>query len=109
MSKLKISTPKIHLIEHVAAELAGCWYDIARSNNQVDAAFIKKWPTARKFAKGNLEKFIEPALKHLTSMLGRTDIADIAKREIYDAIMERNNDPALKIFMPTEAPKLRPN
>lgn len=109
MSKLKISIPKNHLIEKTAIEFAAVWYDIARTNNQVDAAFIKKWPTQRKFAKAKFEKFIEPALKHLTSLLGRSDIPDIMKKEVYDAIMERNNDPALKVFMPTEAPKLRPN
>lgn len=109
MSKLKISIPKNHLIEKTAAEFAAVWYDIVRTNNQVDAAFIKKWPNQRKFAQKNLEKFIAPALKHLTEMLGRPDLPDIMKKEIYDAIIERNNDPALKVFMPTEAPKLRPN
>ncbi len=98
MSKLKIITPRSELIEKVAAEYAGIFYDAARSSGlkviklgdtRID---LLKCKTARNFARRYLEKFIPEATKNLISMLGRSDIRPEMKEQIYESVMERVND-----------------
>ena len=101
MSKLKIITPRSQLIEKVAAEFAGIFYDAARSsglkiiNLKGTKIDLIKCKSAKIFARKYLEKFIADAVQHLISLLGRQDIPETAKSEIYEAIMERTNDEQL--------------
>jgi hypothetical protein len=104
MSKLKIITPRSQLIEKVSAEFAGIFYDAARSsglkiiNLKGTKIDLIKCKSAKIFARKYLEKFIADAVQHLTSMLGRSDIPDSHKLEIYEALMERVNDPQLDVL-----------
>lgn len=88
---LILSTPKYTVIEKVAAEFAAVWWEAGRSSG-----LKSKHKTARLYAKKNFEKFIPKAIEHLTEMLDNPHIADLAKQEIYEALMERANDPVLK-------------
>jgi hypothetical protein len=102
MSKLKIITPKSILIEKTAGEFAGVFFDAARSSGMhkiklrgqvINLDKYKNDP--KKFARQHLEKFIPDVVKHFVEMLGRPDIPDGHKLEIYEALMERVNDPQL--------------
>lgn len=88
-------TPSSNLIEKTAGQLAAVWFEIGRGQGMTS-----KWNSPRAYAKANLEQFIPKALKILIEMLGNPSTPEIMKKEIYDAIMERNNDPDLKIFDP---------
>jgi hypothetical protein len=90
------------LIEKVAGELAGVWYEIGRGQGMTS-----KWKTPRAYAKANIEKFIPLALKHLLEMLSNPTTPDLMKQEIYDAIMERVNDPDLHVFSEVKKGKLK--
>ena len=89
MSRL-FKPAKNTIIERTAGELAGTWYEIGRGQG-----LTSKWKTPKAYAKANFEKFIPKALEILISMLGRSDLPDLMKAEIYEAIIERNNDPTL--------------
>ncbi len=85
---IKPSSPRFNLIEHVAAELAGTFYEIGRGQGLKS---VHK--TARHYAAANLEKFVPHAVKHLIEMLGRPDISAEQKEEIWESLQERMNDP----------------
>lgn len=87
-----ISTPKHNVIECIALEFAGVWYDAARSSGLKPS----KHRTARHFAAHNIEKFMPHAIKHAIDLLGRPDISPILKDEIHQAILERVNDSSAK-------------
>jgi hypothetical protein len=91
--KLLFKPTSTAIIEKTAGEMAAVWYDIGRGQGMTS-----KYKSARAYARANLEKFIPVALKHLLSMLSRPDISEHMKKEIYDAYIERANDPDLKIF-----------
>jgi hypothetical protein len=102
MSKLKIITPKSMLIEQTAGEFAGVFFDAARSSGMhkiklrgqvINLDKYKNDP--KKFARQHLEKFIPDVVKHFVEMLGRADIPADQKELIYEAVMERTNDPQL--------------
>lgn len=90
-----LSSPKHTVIEKTAAELAATWYEIGRGQGM-----ISKWKSPKSYARANFEKFIPKAVELLLSMLGRSDIQELMKQEIYDALMERHNDPTLTSIMP---------
>lgn len=98
MSKLKIITPSSNIIEKTAGEMAGVFYDAARSSGMTRIQLQGKrinllaYKTSRAFARTHLEKFIPAAIESLTTILGRPNTPEEAKRIIYDAIMERTND-----------------
>lgn len=83
----KIVKPLNPLIFKTAAELACCWYEIGRSQG-----LKSKWPTARSYAKANLEKFVPRAISILLDMLSNPSYNDIMKMEIYDALIDPLND-----------------
>lgn len=85
--------PQSNLIEKTAGELAGVWYEIGRGQGMTS-----KWKTPKTYARANLEQFIPVAIKHLLEILGNPSTPDLMKQEIYDALIERANDPDLKIF-----------
>jgi hypothetical protein len=77
------------LIEKTALEMAAVFYDAARESG------LKSNKTQRRWARDNFQKFIPNAVETLTSMLGRSDISDIMKQEIHEALLERINDPEM--------------
>jgi hypothetical protein len=81
------------IIEKTAGAMAATWYEVGRSQGMTS-----KFKSARAYARANLEKFIPVALQHLLSMLSRSDISEHVKQEIYEAYIERANDPDLKFF-----------
>lgn len=91
-----IVTPRSALIEKTALELAATWYEIGRSQG-----LTSKHKNARAYARANLERFIPNATNVLLEMLKPTsNITEDARREIYEAMMERVNDPHLNEIMP---------
>lgn len=95
MSNKLVTSPKSAVIEKTALELACTWYEIGRGQG-----LTSKWRDPRSYARANFEKFIPKALEILISMLGRSDIHDLMKTEIYEALLERHNDPTLCDAMP---------
>lgn len=92
----KIVTPTHTLIEKTALELAATWYEIGRSQG-----LTSKHKNARKYAKANLEKFIPNAIEILLQMLvPNSNATEAMKAEIYEALMERHNDPELCAVLP---------
>lgn len=88
---MKIVQPKHEIIEETALQLAATWYEIGRSQG-----LTSKYKNAKSYARRNLERFIPNAVEHLTSMLGKNDVPQNQKDIIYEALMERANDPVLK-------------
>lgn len=97
MSKRKyiLSSPKHTLIEKTAAEMAAVFYDACRSSGMTS-----EYTNARSFARANFIKFIPYAVKTLLSMLGRSDIHDLQKQEIFESLQERMNDPDVNQVLP---------
>lgn len=81
------------LIEKTAAELAATFYEACRSSGMTS-----KHKNARSYAKANIEKFIPKAIELLMSMMTMDHISDVLKNEIYEAFLERSNDPELAMF-----------
>lgn len=80
--------PKHTIFEHIACEFAAIFWETGKSQGMTS-----KFKDARSFARAHFEKFIPEAIKHCVTLLGRQDIPDLAKAEIYSALHERNNDP----------------
>lgn len=94
--------PKYKVFEHVAAEFAAVYYEAGRSTG-----LTSKFKDARSFARANFEKFIPKAIEHCVTLLGRQDIPDLCKAEIYEAIMERNNDPDINAMTGNTLPDIQ--
>lgn len=94
----KIITPKEILIEKTAGEMAGVFYDAARSsgmkviNLQGKKINLMNFKGPRQFARSHLEKFIPAAMKALIDIMSNEKTHPSQKQIIYDAIMERTND-----------------
>ncbi len=99
--KRLLKGPKHHVFEHVALEFAAVWYETRRSKGMTS-----KFKDARSFARANFEKFLPVAIKHCIELLGRQDIPDLAKAEIYEALSERQNDPDINAMMGFGLPDL---
>lgn len=93
MSSLKILKPKSDLIERTALEMAAVFWEAARSSGLAQG----KHKNARSFAKANIEKFIPFAVKHLIEILNNPEHGKHIKDEIYEALMDRVNDPDLQL------------
>ena len=91
MISIKNRAPKHDLIELTAARFAGEFYNIGRSQGMTS-----KYKSDVAYAKAMFEKFIPAAVEHLTTLLGMPTINDHMKNEIYEALMERVNDPELQ-------------
>lgn len=97
--KFSLKTPSDVIVEKTAGEFAGVWYDAARSsgmtivNLQGDTINLRKYKTPRNFARRHLEKFIPAAVHALTDILSRDTTPPEQKEIIYQALMERVNDP----------------
>jgi len=93
MSKLspkKLVTPQSILIEQTAAELAAIFWEAGRS-----AGMPSRFKNARTFARAKMTTFIPKAVQHLLEMLGNPAVPKEQKDLIYEAILERVNDPDL--------------
>lgn len=100
MSKINYE-PKSSLIEKTASALATEFYEIGRSQG-----LTSKYKNHRAYARANLEKFIPKAIEYLITMLGNPSFPELAKAEIYEALMERHNDPKFKTDEENKLPDL---
>lgn len=96
--KKSILSSKHTLIEHTAANFAAIWFEAALSSGLKP----KKYKTHKAWAAHNYQKFIIPAVEHLTSLLGCDDINEHMKNEIYESLMERINDPDVAAVFPND-------
>jgi hypothetical protein len=104
---LKIKDPSDVIIEKTAGEFAGTWYDAARSSGmtlvklQGQTINLLRYKSPRDFARRHLEKFIPAAVHALTEILSRDSTPANQKEVIYQALMERVNDPDLDMMAKT--------
>jgi len=107
MSKLKIRDPSDVIVEKTAGEFAGVFYDSARSSGmtviklQGDVINLLRFKSPREFARRHLEKFIPAAVHALMEILSRPETPEEQRQIIYNAIMERVNDPDLDMMAKT--------
>lgn len=94
-NKRHILGPRHTVIEKTASELAAVFYEAARSSG-----LKSQFKTPRAFARAKFITFIPKAVELLTSMLGRSDIHDLMKQEIFEALSERINDPEVSQVFP---------
>jgi hypothetical protein len=71
-----------HLIKKTAVELAGTFYDKRAHDN----TFYHFYPTEKFFIDTEWYQFITMAKSMLVSMLGRPDICEAMKEEIFEAL-----------------------
>lgn len=102
MSKLKIITPETTIIEKTSGEMAAVFFEAARSSGMEKIKLqgriinLKKYRNnPRWFARDCLEAFIPAAVHALTEILSRDTTPPDQKEIIYNALMERVNDPQL--------------
>lgn len=104
MSKLKIVDPATFIIEKTAGEMCGTFYDAARSSGmtviqlQGEKINLLKYKRTRDFARAHFEKFIPAAVHALTEIMSRDSTPVETKELIYQAILERVNDPQLNLM-----------
>ena len=90
LSPKKLITPQSVLIEQTAAEMAAVFWEAGRS-----AGMPSRFKNARAFARAKMTTFIPKAVQHLIEVLGNSATTKEMKDLIYEAIMERVNDPDL--------------
>lgn len=102
---IKIVTPGSTIIEKTAGEFAGVFFDAARSSGmekiklQGRVINLKKYKNnPRWFARDCLEAFIPAAVHALTEILAKDTTPPDQKEIIYQALMERVNDPQLDMM-----------
>lgn len=98
----KIVTPESTIIEQTAGQMAGVFFDAARSSGmgiinlqgqRIDLRKFKNNPV--KFAREHFEKFIPAAVHALTEVMSNPKTPDEHRQVIYNAILERVNDEEL--------------
>lgn len=93
---MKIVQAKHVLIEQIALQLAATFYEVGRGQG-----LTSKYKNAKAYAKANLEKFIPKSVEYCLEMLKEHSNATPEMKEaIYDALMERHNDPELNTYRP---------
>lgn len=101
---MKIKDPSDVIVEKTAGEFAALFWDAARSSGmkviklQGKNINLLRYKSPRDFARRHLEAFIPAAVHALTDILSRPETPEAQKRVIYDAIMERVNDPNLDMM-----------
>lgn len=83
----KIVKPLNPLVFETALALAATWYEVGRSQG-----LKSKWPTARLYAKANVEKYVSKAVKHLLEILKDKTKHDVMRAEIYEALIDVHNN-----------------
>ena len=91
--KCRLLKPRDILIEKVAGELAATWFEAAQNTPEMNTLRKKYRNDPRRYARMNLEKFIPKAVETLISCLQSPRLSVEAKEEIYNAILDRTNDP----------------
>lgn len=103
----KLKDPSDVIIEKTAGEMAAVFYEAARSSGmtviqlQGQKINLKKYKDPRWFARSHLEKFIPAAVHALTEIMSRPETPVEQKEIIYQAILERVNDPDLDMMAKT--------
>lgn len=87
--------PSHILIEQTALEFAAVYYEAGRSTG-----LTSKFKDARAFAKANWPKFIPRVVDHFLDMLNNPKYNKHVKDTIFEALMERHNDPTLNAVNP---------
>jgi hypothetical protein len=104
----KIKDPSDVIIEKTAGEFAATFFEAARSSGmgiitlqgqKIDLRKYKNNP--RDFARRHLEKFIPAAVHALTELLARDSTPADQKEIIYQALLERVNDPDIDMMAKT--------
>lgn len=90
LSPKKLITPQSVLIEQTALQMAAVFWEAGRSSGMPS-----KYKNARAFARAKLTTFIPKAVQHLIEMISNQATPKEMKDLIYEAIMERVNDPDL--------------
>ncbi len=83
----------VMLIRRLAKDLAAADYD--RTRVRGSERFGKFWPNEKTFVGRTWPSYITEARATLSQMLGRTDIPEYQKEEIYEALLE-DRDRTLK-------------
>lgn len=105
---MKLKTPSDIIIEKVAGQMAGVFFDAARSSGlkiimlqgkKINLMKYKENP--RNFARSNIEAFIPAAVHALTEILSKENTPAEQKEVIYQALMERVNDPDIDMLAKT--------
>lgn len=105
--RFKLKEPSDVIIEKTAGNFAALWYDAARSSGmtivklQGDTIDLRKYKTPRNFARRHIEKFIPAAVHALTDIMSRENTPPEQKEIIYQALMERVNDPDIDMLAKT--------
>jgi len=103
----KFKDPSDVIVEKTAGEMAGVFYDAARSSGmtviqlQGKKINLLNYKSPRGFARRHLEKFIPAAVHALIEIMSRDTTPPEQKDVIYNAIMERVNDPDLDMMAKT--------
>lgn len=107
MSKLKIRDPSDVIVEKTAGAFAAEFYEAARSSGmtviklQDQAINLLRFKSPRDFARRHLEKFIPAAVHALIDIMSRDNTPPDQKEIIYNALMERVNDPDIDMMAKT--------
>jgi hypothetical protein len=105
---IKIADPSTFIVEQTAGRFAAEFFEAARNSDlkvimlqgkKINLMKYKNNP--RNFARVHLEKFIPAAVHALTEILFRDTTPPDQKEIIYNAIMERVNDPDLDMMAKT--------
>lgn len=105
--KFHLKDPSDVIIEKTAGEFAGVFFDAARSSDlkiiklQGKTINLLRYKSARDFARRHLEAFIPAAVHALTDIMSRPNTPADQKEIIYNALMERVNDPDLDMMAKT--------
>ena len=106
--KFKLKDPSDVIIEKTAGSMAAIFFEAARSSGmgiitlqgqKIDLRKFKNNP--RDFARRHLEKFIPAAVHALTEILSRDSTPEDQRQIIYNALMERVNDPDIDMMAKT--------
>lgn len=103
----KLKDPSDVIVEKTAGEMAATFYDAARSSGMTVIQLQSKkinllnYKSPRGFARRHLEKFIPAAVHALIEIMSRDTTPPEQKDVIYNAIMERVNDPDLDMMAKT--------
>ena len=103
----KLKDPSDVIVEKTAGEFAGVFYDSARSSGmtviklQGDVINLLRYKSPREFARRHLEKFIPAAVHALNEIMCNPNTPEAQRQIIYNAIMERVNDPDLDMMAKT--------
>lgn len=100
----KLKDPSDVIVEKTAGEMAGVFFDAARSSGmnviklQGQVINLLKYKSPRAFARAHLEKFIPAAVHALNEIMCNPDTPEEQRQVIYNAILERINDPDLDMM-----------